>query len=131
MGLAQLDKLESGNSRRRAITALYNEAFADLDWLRTPAVKSYSEPSHHLYVVSTPYRDALHMHLRDLGVSTSVHYIPSTHYDMYAPYRRPLPVCERLWKEILTLPLYPALTDGDLSRIVDGVRSFVPAAVTR
>jgi dTDP-4-amino-4,6-dideoxygalactose transaminase len=60
-----------------------------------------------------------------------VHYIPSTHYDMYAAYRRPLPVCDRAWREILTLPLYPGLTESDISRVVDGVRSFVPAAVTR
>ena len=131
IGLAQLDKLEAGNARRRAITGAYNEAFAGLDWLRTPAVRPYAEPSHHLYVVSTPYRDALHTHLRDLGVSTSVHYIPSTQYDMYAPYRRALPVCDRAWKEILTLPLYPGLTDGDVERIVEGVRSFVPAAMAR
>jgi perosamine synthetase len=131
IGLAQLEKLESGNARRRAITRIYNDAFAGLDWLRPPVVKSYAEPSHHLYVVSTPYRDALHVHLRDLGVSTSVHYIPSTQYDMYAPYRRSLPVCDRVWREILTLPLYPGLSEGDVSRVVDGVRSFVPAAVAR
>lgn len=131
IGLAQLEKLDTSNARRRAITQRYNDAFADLDWLRVPLVKPYAQPSHHMYVVSTPARDALHVHLRELGVSTSVHYIPSTHYDMYAAYRRPLPVCDRAWQEILTLPLYPGLTESDISRVVDGVRSFVPAAVAR
>jgi perosamine synthetase len=131
IGLAQLEKLEQANGRRRAITQVYNDAFRDLDWLRTPVVKPYAESSHHMYVVSTPYRDALHSHLRSVGVSTSVHYIPSTQYEMYAPYRRPLPVCDRVWKEILTLPLYPGLTDADIARVIEGVRSFVPAAVAR
>jgi perosamine synthetase len=131
IGLAQLAKLESTNARRRAITKTYNEAFRNLDWLRTPVVKPYADPSHHMYVVATPYRDSLHTHLASLGISTSVHYIPSTHYEMYAPYRRPLAVCDRVWTEILTLPLYPALTEADISRVVDGVRSFVPAFVAR
>lgn len=131
IGLAQLDKLGSTNARRRAITGTYNEAFKALDWLKTPVVKPYAQSSHHMYVVSTPYRDALHMHLASLGVSTSVHYIPSTHYEMYAAYRRPLPVCEQAWAEILTLPLYPGLTDSDISRVIEGVRSFAPAPVPR
>ena len=131
IGLAQLAKLDAANARRGAITQIYNDAFKGLDWMRTPVVKPYARSSHHMYVVSTLFRDALHMHLASLGVSTSVHYIPSTQYDMYAPYRRSLPVCDRAWTEILTLPLYPSLSDADVTRVVDAVRSFVPLPVAR
>ena len=80
--------------------------------------------------MSTPNRDALHMHLRDLGVSTSVHTSrrPITTCTLHTAAAA---VCERAWKEILTLPMYLGLTDGDIARMVDGVRSFAPAAVTR
>jgi perosamine synthetase len=127
IGLAQLAKLERTNARRRAIVATYDAAFADLDWLRTPVERPYARSSCHNYVVRTRHRDALHEHLGRLGVSTSVHYVPSHHYAMYKGYRAEVPVCDAVWRELLTLPLFPDLTEADIQRVIDGVRAFAPA----
>jgi perosamine synthetase len=131
IGLSQLDRLDALNARRREVTAEYSEAFRDLAWLQTPVVRPSVRSAHHNYVIRSPFRDALHEHLAALDVSTSVHYVPSTHYALYAPYRRPLPVCDQVWQELLTLPLYPDLTATDVSRVIDGVRAFEPATTAR
>lgn len=126
IGLAQLDKLERTNARRRAIVETYNEAFRDLAWLETPVERSYARSSCHNYVVRTRYRDVLHEFLGRREISTSVHYVPNHHYPMYKGYRADVPVCDAVWKELLTLPLFPDLTAADIDRVIDGVRSFVP-----
>jgi perosamine synthetase len=129
IGLAQLDKLERTNARRRAITERYNAAFKDLDWLATPVEKEYATSSCHNYVVRTPHRDRLHTYLAQHQISTSVHYVPNHHYDMYKPFRAHVPVCDTVWQTILTLPLFPDLDDADLDRVIDRVRAFDPRAV--
>jgi len=126
IGLAQLDKLERTNEQRRAITATYNAAFADLPWLETPVVKPYARSSYHNYVVRTPQRDRLHTHLAERGISTSVHYVPNHHYDLYKPFDADVPVCDEVWTRILTLPLFPDLTDGNIERVIEAVRAFDP-----
>jgi perosamine synthetase len=124
IGLAQLDKLERNNARRRALVHQYNAGLAGLAWLQTPIVKDYAEPSFHNYVIKTPYRDALHQHLAQREISTGVHYVPNNHYEMYTSCRAATPTCERVWRELLTLPLFPDLADADVARIVDAVRGF-------
>ncbi|MBI4635719.1 MAG: DegT/DnrJ/EryC1/StrS family aminotransferase [Candidatus Rokubacteria bacterium] len=126
IGLAQLAKLARNNGRRRAIVAEYNAAFRDLEWLETPVVKDYAVPSYHNYVIKTPFRDDLHEHLARHEISTSVHYVPSTHYALYKSYRAEVPVCEAAWQELLTLPLFPDLSSADVGRIIDRVRAFRP-----
>jgi perosamine synthetase len=126
IGLAQLDKLERTNARRQAIVERYNAAFKDLGWLETPVVKDYALPSYHNYVVRTRHRDRLHTYLTRHEISTSVHYVPNHHYDMYKPYRAAVPVCDDVWTTILTLPLFPDLGDADVERIIDRVRAFEP-----
>jgi perosamine synthetase len=129
IGLAQLAKLERTNRRRKAIVAQYNEAFRNLAWLRTPVVRDYAASACHNYVIRTPHRDALHVYLAERGISTSVHYIPNTHYEMYRAFGGPVPVCDAVWKELLTLPLFPDLSESDLGRIIESVQAFQPAPV--
>jgi perosamine synthetase len=126
LGIVQLAKLERANARRREIVRRYNEAFADLSGLRLPVEKPYTRSSCHNYVVRVRggRRDAFVTHLADRGVATSVHYIPNHLYEMYRPYARPLPVTERVWKELVTLPLFPDLTESQLDQIITAVRSF-------
>jgi perosamine synthetase len=129
IGLAQLAKLEGNNGKRFSIVRRYNEAFAGLAWLKTPVVRNYASSACHNYVVRTPHRDALHVYLSERGISTSVHYIPNTHYEMYKEYRGAVPVCDAVWSELLTLPLFPDLSATDVQRIIESVQAFQPAAV--
>ena len=127
IGLVQLGKLKQTNARRREIVARYNAAFADLDWMQTPVEKPYARSSWHLYaikVASSEDRDPLIDWLREHSVSASVHYIPNHLYDMYKPYYRKLPVTEQVWQRLVTLPLFPDLTDAQVDCVIETVRAF-------
>ena len=127
IGIVQLRKLEGHNDRRRAIAARYDAEFADLDWLKTPVVKDYATTAQHKYVVRVPAedRDALILHLKERGVGSHVHFVPSHLHPAYKAYRTELlPVTERFWQTLVTLPLFPTLTDDEIAQVVEGVRSY-------
>ena len=129
IGIVQLRKLERHNDRRRAIAGIYDDAFADLGWVKTPVLKDYAFTAQHKYVVRVPEedRDALYLHLRERGVGSHVHFVPShmhPAYEKYSPGAEALPVTERFFRQILTLPLFPTLTDSEIAQVIDGVRSF-------
>jgi perosamine synthetase len=124
IGIAQLGRLEELNERRRAIVHRYDEAFAGLAWLTRPVEKAYSTSSRHNYVVRVDRRDDFMKHLGARGVMTGMHYIPNHLYEMYRPYRRALPVVEREWQRVVTLPLFPSMTESEVGQVVDAVRSF-------
>jgi perosamine synthetase len=122
IGLAQLAKLDAANARRREIVARYNEAFADVDWIETPVVNSPARSAHHNYVIKTPHRDQLHLYLRKKGIATGVHYMPVHLHPFYrARFEAHVPVAEDVWTRLLTLPLYPALTDQEVDYVIESV----------
>ena len=124
IGLVQLQKLERSNARRREIVTYYNERFADLAWLETPVEKSYTHSALHSYVVKLDRRDELIEFLQARRISCSVHYFPNHLYAMYRGFKADVPVAERVWRRLVTLPLYPGMTDGDVERVVGAVRNF-------
>ena len=124
LGLVQLSKLDKMNSRRNEITDKYNKGFADLDWIETPMLKSHSKSACHNYVIKLDKRDELNIFLKERGISTSVHYIPNNHYKMYKTCRGETPVCEKVWKKLLTLPLFPDLKDSEVNMIIEQVKLF-------
>ena len=124
LGLVQLKKLDRMNDRRREITEKYNKEFADLDWIETPTLKSYAKSACHNYVIKAEERDRLNIYLQEKEISTGVHYIPNNHYQMYKNCRGETPVCEEVWTKLLTLPLFPDLTDSEVDMIVEKVRRF-------
>jgi perosamine synthetase len=125
IGLAQLAKLEKANARRREITELYNRAFDSVEWIECPVEKEYTHSAMHNYVIKTPYRDKLNLYLKDKGIATGVHYTP-IHLQPY--YRKQakvtLPVAEKVWTQLLTLPLYPGLMDHEVEYVIESILSM-------
>ena len=138
LGSAQLRQLPAFMARRREIVARYNEAFGGLGWLRTPGLSGPARAaltSWHLYTVEIDFpalgrtRTQVMDELRARhGVGTQVLYIP-VHLQPW--YRRTygfrpgqFPVAEAYYGRALSLPLYPAMTDGDIGRVVEAVRSI-------
>ena len=122
----KLGHLDAGNARRRAIAERYLEAFGNLP-MALPHVEPDCEAVYHLFVVRTPQRDALKAHLQARGVVAGIHYpVPCHHHPVYrgrfGDVR--LPVTEHVVGEILSLPMYPELTDAQVARVIDAVRSF-------
>ena len=128
IGIVQLRKLEKHNDRRRAIAGLYNAAFGELGWVETPVLKDYAYTAQHKYVIRVPEedRDALYLHLRERGVASHVHFVPTHMHPAYQAYRRDeeLPATERFFRKILTLPLFPTLTDDEIAQVIEAVRSY-------
>ena len=130
LGTAQMKKLESFKARRNNIIHQYNEAFSSLDNMQTPLADD-GKNCFHLYVVKIDYeaigmsRKKVMERLRSLSIGTQVHYIPvhTQPYYMekfgyaYGDY----PEAENYYKAALSLPLYPAMTDDDIKRVITAI----------
>ncbi len=127
IGIVQLEKLDRNNARRGEIVKRYNDAFRGISWIESPIDKKYVRNAYHNYVIKTPYRDDLCIYLKERGIATGVHYMP-VHLHPY--YRTRIeasaPVAESIWTRLLTLPLYPDLTEAQVEYIIDSVKSFKP-----
>ncbi len=124
IGLAQFEKLEWMNNQRGKWSDYYTKQLNGVGDIQLPVKKEYMKPAYHNYVIKTKQRDALQEFLKSKDISTGVHYYPNHLYEMYKPYYRELPVTETIWKNVMTLPLYPALTENDLIYIVNSVKEF-------
>lgn len=126
VGLVQLPKLDAFVARRRAIARAYDATFAALRTVQ-PLTVDYAQAAPHIYIVrvDAAVRDAFMAHLAERGVGTGIHYIANHIHPYFAPYvREPLPRADRLWQEIVTLPLYADLTDGQVGAVIAAVESF-------
>lgn len=124
IGLVQLEKLDRLNQRRREIVDIYNENLNGLEWLEIPVNKAYTKSALHNYVVKANDRDRFMEYLQDHGISSSVHYFPNHLYDLFKDFRTELPITERVWKKIVTLPLYPDMTADQVEKIVETIKNF-------
>lgn len=125
LGLAQFEKLEWMNDKRRYWSDRYREVFADIDEIKTPPVKDYMLPASHNFVVKVENRDAVRSKLMENGISSGVHYYPNHLFEMYKKYYRKLPISEDIWKKLVTLPLYPDLDEKDFVRICEHVNHIM------
>ena len=119
----KLAHLDAWNARRQAIARRYDELLADAD-LVLPEHPGDDSHVWHLYVVRSPARDRLLAALHERGVGSVVHYpLPAHLQPIYAGLAEPgsLPVTERLAGEVLSLPLYPELTDDEVEAVAAAV----------
>lgn len=127
IGLVQLGRLDEMNEKRRSIAEKYNEAFADVEWIQTPAELPSVRSARHNYVIRTASRDALNLYLREKKIASGVHYLPIHLQPFYRDrFSASVPVAESVWKELLTLPLYPDLGDEELQYVIDCILDFKP-----
>lgn len=138
LGVAQLKKVDWMHARRKRIAEQYSESFAHLREIQTPQVKCDRDSAWHLYVIRldlaalTIDRNQFIEELRSMGVMASVHFIPLYRHPYYAnefQYRpNHFPVSERAYDEIVSLPIYPAMTDEDVARVAESVEDVVKSS---
>ena len=120
---AKLAKLDAWTEARRSIAARYRAAFGDGP-ARLVAEQPGSRGAYHLAVALVPDRARVQRHLSAAGVETQIHYPIPCHQQ--APYRRfatcPLPVAERTAGEILSLPIFPHMSDWQVALVCETVR---------
>ena len=122
----KLKHLDASNTRCREIAARYREGLKDLVWV--PNDKSYEEPVYHNFVIQLAERDRMIEHLAESGVGSRIHYPIPIHMQECARglgYKEgDFPVSERQAKTILSLPIYPELTDDEIEHVIDSVGRF-------
>lgn len=133
LGITQLGKLDFFVERRRQIAAYYNEALADLP-LELPYETGDCYSSYHLYVIKVKpqamvNREEVYLGLKKHGIQAQVHYIP-VHTFPY--YRRELgykpgdfSVAEDHYERILSLPIFPKMTDEEVRKVIKTVREVI------
>jgi dTDP-4-amino-4,6-dideoxygalactose transaminase len=125
---AKLPHLAGWSAKRRQNAAYYDRAFADLADLRTPVVQPENESIFNQYTIRVPRRDALQAFLKDRGIGTAIYYPLPLHLQpcfAYLGYREgQCPESERAAAEVLSLPIFPELTESQLDEVVGGVRAF-------
>ncbi len=116
----RLAHLEADNARRRAIAARYDAALAGSSRLTAPWVAPDAEPVYHLYVLRTADRAGLQARLAAAGVASDVHYPTAIHRQPAYAHRfgaGQFPEAERAAAEVLSLPIFPELTDEEVERV--------------
>lgn len=134
LGVAQLKKIDHMWKMRREIAGRYTEAFrARPGLLRTPLERDDRESAWHLYVIKLDTealeieRSAVMEALKDAGVSTSVHFIPLHRHpfyrDTFGLSAGDFSVSEKIFERIISLPIYPGMSDADVDFVIDTVMS--------
>jgi dTDP-4-amino-4,6-dideoxygalactose transaminase len=123
---AKLPYVEAWTSARQRVATTYDSELAGVPGLSIPAVRSGGTNVYHLYVVRTAARDQLKEHLARGGVESAIHYpralpfLPA--YDHLGHSPDDFPTAARLPNEVLSLPMYPELTDDMIHHVVNLVR---------
>ncbi|MEI6179325.1 MAG: DegT/DnrJ/EryC1/StrS family aminotransferase [Chloroflexales bacterium] len=123
----KLKHIDAWNARRREIAGRYLSELENLG-LTLPLVAAGSEPVWHLFVVRSQRRNELQSHLAGCGIETMIHYPAAPHLQLAYKYlgfaMGDLPVAERLQDEVLSLPIYPQMTDDQVGAVIEACRSF-------
>jgi dTDP-4-amino-4,6-dideoxygalactose transaminase len=128
IGLAQLKKLDTFNHKRRQNAAYLSAHLKDVI---TPQIPAGYEHVFHQYTIRLPggKRDGLIAHLQERGIGSGVYYPVPIHQQTYymndLGYKQSLPQAEKAAGEVLSLPVHPDLSQGDLESIVAAVNEFV------
>lgn len=134
LGLRQMEKLNAWLARRRSIARRYMDAFAGMPEIIPPAVKHENESAWHLYLLRlnldrlsvgrTDVFKALHAE----GLGVNVHYIPvpwHPYYQRLGFRKGEWPVGERAYEQIISIPIFPAMTDEDVEDVIMAVNKVI------
>ena len=137
LGIHQMRRMPGFQARRSEIARLYDEQLGDLPEIIRPAVRDEIEHCWHLYAIRVDTdrlkidRDQFVEELRARGIGTSVHFIP-IHYHPYFREKLSLrdgdyPVTERVFQGLISMPVYPRMTNADVGRVSEALHQIVAA----
>jgi len=134
LGISQLRRLDEFIERRRSIVSKYNEALSGVAGVVTPYEADYSNSGWHLYIIRLKMelfkgtRKDIFEALRAENIGVNVHYIPVYLHPYYQGlgYKKGIcPNAEQLYQEMITLPLFPKMTDQDVQDVVTAVHKVL------
>ncbi|BBF86966.1 bacillosamine/legionaminic acid biosynthesis aminotransferase PglE [Aquitalea magnusonii] len=135
LGISQLARIEKFKAKRRAIVAKYNEAFNNHPYITIPKEKTGTSACFHLYVIQIDFeqlgksRSEVIAQLATYGIGSQVHYIPvhtQPWYQASYGYREgDYPVAERYYHHCLSIPLYSAMSEEDVQRVIFAIQEII------
>ena len=125
---AKLPYLIKWTAKRISNAAYYHKILSGIDGIIVPAVRPDTVHSYHLYVIRARQRDSLAKWLKEKGVETAIHYpvpLPLMEAYQYLHHtEKEFPVSNRYKDEILSIPLYPELTEEQMNYVAESIQSF-------
>lgn len=131
--LVKLPYLKSWNKKRRVIAKLYNSLLGDIPGIQIPQEAKGGYHVYHLYVIECDRRNALQLYLKRRGIETVIHYPVPIHLQKAfrnKDYKRgAFPVTEYKAKKILSLPMFPEMTEREILFVAKTVKRFMERSV--
>lgn len=128
IGIVQLKKQNQLLNKRKRISKLYNEGFANNNNIILPYVKDDRDSSWHLYVIKIEKRDYIIEKLKELGIGCSVHFIPVHKHPYYREKynltNEDYPVANKIFEKSLSLPIFPDMTDREIKYVINKVNKM-------
>jgi len=126
LGHSQLKRAEAGMQRRREIAKNYAAAFEGQDFIlgQSGDVEGHA---YHLFVIEVPDRLGLYNHLRRKDIYAQIHYIPThlmPYYRQFGWKEGDLPLAEQYYKQCISLPMYPTLTEEEQDFVITKIKEF-------
>jgi UDP-4-amino-4,6-dideoxy-N-acetyl-beta-L-altrosamine transaminase len=121
LGASQLGKLERFVARRNELADRYRVLLAHLPVILPPEAPSGTTHGRHLFPIRVEHRDRVFEKMRARGIGVQVHYVPLTHHPCFGLNvrdREKFPLTEHAYEQLLSLPLFPGLTDEEQIRVV-------------
>jgi len=134
LGITQLEKLDNFLARRREIVNKYNQEFKDIEGVIIPEQLENTNSAWHIYVLQleleklTADRKEIFNDLRGKNLGVNVHYIPVYFHPYYQSlgYEKGIcPKAEKLYERIITIPLYPKMTDQQVDEVIKRIKSTI------
>ncbi|MGP4038664.1 UDP-4-amino-4,6-dideoxy-N-acetyl-beta-L-altrosamine transaminase [Gracilibacillus sp. D59] len=134
LGLSQMQKIDTILAKRREYAKKYNHAFEKMDEIITPFQQTYSNSSWHLYIIRLNSsklksgRTEIFKALQKENIGVNVHYIPVYLHPFYQKLGYQKGVCphaEQTYQKIITLPLFPKMSEQDLDDVITGVKKVI------
>ena len=124
----KLAELEEWNDQRKHAVCLYNHHLSSCEYIHTPEEAPWAESAYHLYTIATSYRNELNEFLAKEGIGTAIHYPLPLHlqpcYDFLGYENEDFPVAEKMSDEVLSLPLFPGITEDEIEHVSNTVIEF-------
>lgn len=126
LGISQLQRADEGIAKRREIAATYENAFKGKSFVKgqSGVVEGHA---YHLYIIEVEDRLGLYNHLREKKIFAQIHYIPChlmPYYRQFGWKEGDMPISEAYYKNCLSLPMYPTLTDDEQQYVINLIFSF-------
>ena len=128
LGVSQLDRAKEGVEKRNMIASKYNEAFKNIEGIKTPFIDKNIYHAYHLYIIQIEIRKGLYDYLREHNIFAQVHYVPvhtNPYYKELGWKKGDFKIAEAYYEKALSLPMFPTLSNEEQDFVIEKILEFV------